>query len=116
MRPDPTPAKASKSVASRFYQLRTGHALVGSYLKKIGKRVSDTCWWCDRRVKQSLASICFKSCKKWKSQQAILWVDVRKKTKKREGQVQISGLFVEEKCSPAVLDFLRSTGVRRRRE
>ena len=28
-----------------------------------------------------------------------------------EGQVQISELFVEEKCSPAVLDFLRSTGL-----
>jgi len=50
MRPDPTPAKASKAVASRFYQLRTGHALIGPYLKKIGKRASD---WCDRGVKQS---------------------------------------------------------------
>jgi len=53
----------------------------------------------------------FKSCKKWKSQQAILWTEVRKKTKKRKGQVQISELFVEEKCSLVVLDFLRSTGV-----
>ena len=53
----------------------------------------------------------FKSCKKWKSQQAILWAEVRKKTKKRKGQVQISELFAEEECSPAVLDFLRSTGV-----
>jgi len=66
MRPDPTPAKASKAAASRFYQLRTGHALIGPYLKKIGKRASDACWWCDRGV-SSLASIC----KKWKSQQAI---------------------------------------------
>ena len=32
---------------------------------------------------------------------------------KRKGQVQISELFVEEKCSPAVLDFLRCTGVGR---
>ena len=51
--------------------------------------------------------------KKWKSQQAILWAEVRKKTKKQKGQVQISELFVEETCSPAVLDFLRSTGVGR---
>ena len=89
MRPDPTPAKASKVVASRFYQLRTRHALIGPYLKKIGKRASDTCWWCDRGVKQSGEHL-FKSCKKWKSQQAILWAEVRKKTKKRKGQVQIS--------------------------
>ena len=52
----------------------------------------------------------FKSCKKWKSQQAILWAEVRKKTKKRKGQVQIPELFVD---TPAVLDFLRSTGVGR---
>ena len=32
---------------------------------------------------------------------------------KRKGQVQISELFVEEKCSGAVLDFLRSRGVGR---
>jgi len=36
MRPDPTSAKATKAVASRFYQLRTGHALIGPYLKEIG--------------------------------------------------------------------------------
>ena len=53
-----------------------------------------------------------KSCKKWKCQQAILWAEVRK-IKQRKGQVQVSELFVEEKCSPAVLDFLRSTGVGR---
>ena len=43
----------------------------------------------------------------------ILWAEIRKKTKKRKGRVQISELFVEEKCSPAVLGFLRSTGVGR---
>jgi len=67
MWPDSTPAKASKAVASRVYQLRTGHALIGPYLKKIGKRASDTCWWCDREVMQSRRHL-FKSCKKWKSQ------------------------------------------------
>ena len=112
MRPDPTLAKANRAVASRVYQLRTGHALIGPYLKKIGKRASDTCWWCDREVMQSRKHL-FKSCKKWKSQQAILWAEVRKKTKKRKGQVQISELFAEEKCSPAVLDFPRCTGVSR---
>jgi len=57
MRPDPTPPKASKAVASRFYQLSTGHALIGSYPKKIGKRASDTCWWVTAEL-SSLASIC----------------------------------------------------------
>ena len=99
-------------LSKRFYQFRTGNALIGPFLKKIGKCASDTCWWCDRGVERSREHL-FKSCKKWKSQQAILWAEVRKKTKKRKGEVQISELFVEEKCSAAQLDFLRSTGVGR---
>jgi len=59
----------------------------------------------------SLARICSRSCRKWKSQQAILWAEVWLKSKKRKGQMQISELFVEERCSPAVLELLRSTGV-----
>ena len=100
MRPDPTPTRASKVVASRFYQLKTGHALSRPCLKKIS----------NRGVKQSREHFS-KRCKKWKSQQAILWAEVWRKTKKRKGQVQISEVFVEEKCSPAVLGFLRRTGV-----
>jgi len=30
-------------MASRFYQLKSGHALTGVYLK----RPDDHCWWCD---------------------------------------------------------------------
>jgi len=93
-----------------YYNNRYWAVQAGSRLKKIGKRASDTCWWCDHGVKQSREHL-FKSCKKWKSQLAILWAEVRKKTKKRKVQVQISELFVEGKFSPAVLDFLRSTGV-----
>jgi len=85
-------------VVSRFYQLRTQRALIGPYLKKIGKRASDTCWCCDRGVKQPREHL-FKSCKKWKSPQAILWAEGRKKTKKRKGQVQISELFVEKSAA-----------------
>ena len=89
-------------MASNFCQL-------GPYRKKIGKRASDTCWWCDRGVKQSQEHL-FKNCK-WKSQQATLWAEIRRKSEKRKRQVQISEIFVEERCSQAVLDFLRSTGV-----
>ena len=31
-KPDPTVAKASKRLAARFYQLKTGHCLAGQYL------------------------------------------------------------------------------------
>ena len=35
-----------KSIAARFYQLKTGHALMGKYLRRIRKRIDMKCWWC----------------------------------------------------------------------
>jgi len=46
-KPDPTPARAEKRTASRFYQLKSGHALTGAYLKGTESRLDDHCWWCD---------------------------------------------------------------------
>jgi len=90
------PEEQKPKRTTRYYQLRTGHALIGPYLKKIGKRASDACWWCG--VKQAREHL-FKSCKKWKSQQAILWAEVRKKTKKRKGQIQISELLLKKSAA-----------------
>jgi len=101
----PDAGQASKTVASRFYQLRMGHPLIGPYLKKIGKRANVTTPVGGATAELSSLA---KSCKKWES---ILWAEVRRKSKKRKEQVPISELFVEEKCSPAVLDYLISMGV-----
>ena len=35
-------------MASRHYQLLSGHALTVVFLKKWGWVDSDRCWWCDR--------------------------------------------------------------------
>jgi len=45
-KPDPTVAKANKHLASRFYQLKTGHCLTGQYLAWTTRRPDATCWWC----------------------------------------------------------------------
>jgi hypothetical protein len=34
-----------KSIAARFYQPKTGHALIGKYLRGIGKERDMKCWW-----------------------------------------------------------------------
>ena len=68
-KPDPTPARAEKRTASRVYQLKSGHALTGVYLKSTENRPDDHCWWCDpennsgtRQTRDHL----FKHCYKWK--------------------------------------------------
>ena len=43
----------SKAMASRFYQLLSGHALIAPFPKEKWKWTdSDSCWWCKRADKQ----------------------------------------------------------------
>jgi hypothetical protein len=42
----PIPMTSVKSLATRFYRLKSGHAATGVYLKRFGHRVDDKCWWC----------------------------------------------------------------------
>ncbi|EED23618.1 reverse transcriptase, putative [Talaromyces stipitatus ATCC 10500] len=43
---DPVAGKAPKRLASRYYQLKTGHAPIGTYLYRIGRRESPECQAC----------------------------------------------------------------------
>ena len=46
--------RTPKSVAGRYYQLLSGHAVIGPYLKdNIHKEVDDKCWWCGGGKKQT---------------------------------------------------------------
>ena len=72
-KPDPTPARAEKRTASRFYQLKSGHALRGVYLKSVDNRPDDHCWWCDPDNNcgtQQTRDYLFKHCSRWTDQQA----------------------------------------------
>jgi len=60
---DPTPARGEKRTAPRFYQLKSGHALMGVYLKS----THDHCWWCDlesvsgtQQTRDHLSKHCYK--------------------------------------------------------
>jgi len=70
-KPDPTMARAHKRLASRFYQLKTGHCLTGQYLAWTTRRPDATCWCIDTKIwtREHL----FKNCPQWKSQQKTLW-------------------------------------------
>jgi len=82
-KPDPTPARAEKRTASRFYQPESGYALTGAYLKS--NRPDDHCWWCgpenDSGTHQTRDRL-FKYCYKWKDQQAAMWTRAKEVTKK----------------------------------
>jgi hypothetical protein len=42
-------AQTSKRVATRFFQLLSGHAMIAPFLKERGEWTdSDRCWWCEK--------------------------------------------------------------------
>ena len=74
--------KARKGVASRFFQLLSGHAMIAPFLKEKWKWIdSDICWWCEKK-RQSRDHL-FKECIAWKEEIARLWEEVGKVSGKR---------------------------------
>jgi len=108
-RPDSTVAGSTKRLASRFYQLKTGHCRTGEYLHWTTSRPTPQCWWClhPRQTREHL----LKGCPKWRKQQRVLWKEVWKETGKGRGRLKAHELFAELGASQAILDFLATTDV-----
>ena len=75
--------KTRKGVASRFFPLLSGHALIAPFLKdRWGWTDSDECWWCggERQSRDHL----FKEFKKWGREIKELWSEVGKISGRRD--------------------------------
>jgi hypothetical protein len=55
----------------------------------------------------------FKNCPRWKLQQKNLWAEVRRDTGRGRNRFRIRDLFADERCTRAILNFLRATRVGR---
>jgi hypothetical protein len=55
-----------------------------------------------------------KNCPRWKQQQKTLWNEVRRDTGRGKNRFKIRDLFADERCTRAILSFLRTTKVGRR--
>jgi hypothetical protein len=58
--------QATKRLSSRFFQLKIGHAITATYLKRIQKLDNTRCWWCSER--QQTVEHQFFNCKRWRKQ------------------------------------------------
>jgi ribonuclease HI len=110
-KPDGTVAGSSKRLASRFYQLKTGHCLTGQYLHRTKSRPTPQCWWCASGVQTR--DHLFKECAEWKEQQKTLWAEVKKETGRWKCRWKVRDLLADEGCNRAILDFLYTTDVGR---
>jgi len=73
----PIPMTSVKSLAARFYRLKSGHAPTGVYLTQFGHRDDDKCWWCGGTVSQTREHL-FRHCSRWSDHQKELWKAVGK--------------------------------------
>jgi hypothetical protein len=112
-KPNRVVAKTEKSTAQIYYQIKTGHALIGPHLKRIKKSDDDTCWWCNRGVLQSREHL-FKICKHWTIAQDELWRAVKKASGRCRMITSLKDLFGDRRRSEAILQLLRSTAMGRR--
>ena len=100
-----------KSLATRLYQLKSGHAPTGVYLTRFGHRDDVKCWWCGGTVSQTWEHL-FRHCSRWRDQQRDLWKSVGYATGWKAGRcrrMQISVLFTVGECDKVVMDFLAAT-------
>jgi len=107
-KPDGAVAGSSKRLASRFYQIKTGHYLTGQYLNRTKNRPTPQSWWC-RYPNQTLQGV--------SGVEGPAEDPVGGGTQgdwEGKGRWKIRDLLADERCGRAVLDFLYSTDVGRR--
>jgi len=94
-KPDGMVAGSTKKLASRVYQLKTGHCRTGQYLHWAKARPTAQCWWC--QCPAQTRDHLFKVCPKWKVQQKILWAEVLKETKRWKSRWTVRDLLADER-------------------
>ena len=108
---DPVLAAAPKKLASRFYQLKSGHAAVGPYLQRIGARESEVCQGC-RAPKESVRHLLLE-CREWRRPRRAMFKALRKAgvdLPLAEGSPE-ERLLGDPRATKAVLNFLANTTV-----
>lgn len=97
-------ADAKKSVAARYFQLKSGHAITGAHLLRIGKVQDAECWWCGGSG-QTVAHLLL-HCRKWRRQRDSMLRSLHAKeipVNTRRNVIDLQILFGEE----AITDVLR---------
>lgn len=114
---DPTAAAARKEVAGRYYQLKTGHAVVGAYLQQIKAQETAACRWC-RHPYESVRHLLLE-CREWRTQRRTFYAALIRAKVPRPTLMEESPegrLFSNPKATKAILTFLAATGAARPRD
>ena len=92
-----------------FMQMASGHALIKTYLKRIGKEETEEGRWCGSGGRETRGHL-FGKCEKWKEDRLKLYQRLRKDCKLK-GKIHwsVKKMFQEERATAAVMAFLKDT-------
>lgn len=111
---DPIAAHSLKSLASRYYQLKTNHAYTNDFQYRIGKSETSKCNYCMRSFRQTVRHLML-DCRKWRREREMMWRHIRSDGSLiRRDQVKIKELFGDTKSTKAILHFIKETGIGQR--
>jgi ribonuclease HI len=107
---DPAASRAPKQVASRYYQLKSGHAAIGAHLHQIQRQESPECRRC-RAPRETVHHLLFE-CREWRHQRAKLYTALDRAGIARPSAAEEcpeGRLLGEPKATRAILEFLATT-------
>lgn len=110
----PVASQAKKSLATRYFQLKSGHALIGAHLHRIHAQESSGCEKGDAPV-ETMHHALFE-CRAWKRQREQLYRALDRAGVMRPSAVEDcpeGRLLGEMKATAAILEFLSTTQVAR---
>jgi hypothetical protein len=107
-KPDPAAAAAPKATASRYYQLKTGHAAIGTYLHKVKAQEDQACQWCQAPYER-VNHYCSNVENGGRSQGDLIRARVQYPTDTEDAPE--GRLFGDQKATKALLNFIATTEV-----
>jgi uncharacterized damage-inducible protein DinB len=99
--------QAPKRLATRYYQLKIGHAIIATHLKRINAIDDDRCWWCNTDERQTIRHL-FKECRKWRSKRE----EMKKKIKPGLwSHCNMAHMLEDKECTEIILKFIKEMEV-----
>lgn len=107
---------ARKSVAARYMDLKSGHAITGDHLRRIDKADDARCWWCSER-RQSVAHLLLE-CREWRREREAMLRSLTAKdiTLSETPDRRNLKILFDDKAVVDMLKFVEKTEVGKRPE
>jgi hypothetical protein len=106
-RPDEKATQVPKRLATRYYQLKIGHAIIATHLKRINAINDDRCWWCNTDKRQTVRHL-FKECRKWRSEREEMKKKIKPGLWSHNNRAH---MFEDKECTELILKFIKEMEV-----